>query len=120
MGLSDFVKVMTTTWSGLVIQCSNWTTNNDLSQEANNYGVFDAYVILYNGQIMDQRLQAYEVPHFLTHLGTYHDCCHVLVQGQQELNSLEVEDPAQHDDAIWMVSGINAYTRGSRPYFATI
>ena len=52
------------------MQCSNWTTENNLSQEATDYGACGVYVIWYIIHIVDQRLRALEVPRFLVQLST--------------------------------------------------
>ena len=58
LGLSDVLRVMTNKWIDKAIQCSNLTIDNDLSQNTRDYGAFDAYVIRYVGNILDQRLPA--------------------------------------------------------------
>ena len=51
--------------------------DNNLSQKAKDYGVFDAYVIWYVRNIVDQRLWALVVPHFLAQLTAINLCAHI-------------------------------------------
>ena len=56
--LSDILRVMVNRWIDKEMQCSNWTMYNSLSQKMRDYGAFDAYVIQYVRNIVDQRLRA--------------------------------------------------------------
>ena len=84
--------------------------DHDLNKEAKNYGAFGVYVIWSIRHAVDQCLHILEVPPFLAHLSICNAFHHVLVQGQQELNTLKVENPVRRADSIWTVSDINAYT----------
>ena len=70
LGLSGVFRVMANKWIDKVIQCSNLTMYNNLSQKARDYGAFDAYVIRHVGNIADQRLWAVDALHFLAWLST--------------------------------------------------
>ena len=85
--------------------------DNNLSKKAKNYGACDAYGIWSIGirSAVDQRLQAVEVPPFLTHLSTCGAFHHVQTQEQHKLDTIKVEDPVPRNDSIWTVSDISAY-----------
>ena len=47
LGLRDIFRVMANKWIDKVVQYSNWTMDNNLSQKVRDYGGFDVYVIRY-------------------------------------------------------------------------
>ena len=55
--------------------------DSNLSQRAKDYGAFDAYVMWYVRNSVDQRLWAVEVPRFLVKFSTYSVYWHTLLQG---------------------------------------
>ena len=71
LGLSNVLGVMATKGINKEMQYSNWTMDTNLSQRGKEYGTFDAYVMWNVRNIVDQRLHALVVPHFLVQFDTY-------------------------------------------------
>ena len=81
LGLSDVLGVMAIKWIVKVMQCSNWTMDNALSQKAREYEMCDAYVIWHVGDGGDQRLRAVYAPQFTAWLSTCSAFWRVLLHG---------------------------------------